>query len=671
MNTTAPQPQPVPAQELANAIRFLAIDAVQQAKSGHPGMPMGMADVATVLFRDFMKFDPTTPDWPDRDRFVLSAGHGSMLLYALLHLTGYEDISLDDIRNFRQLNSPTAGHPEYGHARGIETTTGPLGQGLATAVGMALAERRLAAKFGDELVDHKTYVIASDGDLMEGISHEAASLAGHLKLSKLVLLYDDNNISIDGDTGLALSDDALQRFAAYGWATNRIDGHDEAQIQAALAQAQNSTQPTLIACRTTIGFGSPGKAGTASSHGAPLGEEEIIATRQQLGWNYPPFELPNHVVHEWRSIGQRGALKHLEWQQRHESSPKCTSFDQAISSELPADWDSQVNELIGTWAAEPPAKATRQLSQAVLNAIAPQLDKLVGGSADLTGSNNTKAAVQQPINAADFAGNYIHYGVREHAMAAIMNGLALHKGAIPYSGTFLIFSDYLRPALRLSALMRQRVIHVLTHDSIGLGEDGPTHQPVEHLAALRAMPNVLVFRPADGLEVAESWKLALQNQDGPSVIALTRQAIKPVRQDDGSENLTAKGGYIVYGEADAAARHVTLLATGSEVGMATTAAAELAEQGIKAVVVSMPCWELFEAQDSSYGQAVLGTAPRIAIEAAGGMGWDRYIGPDGVFIGMVGFGASAPADQLYEHFGITVENIVKTAQRLCHGTEKK
>ena len=665
MNTTAPHRQTASARELANAIRFLAIDAVQHAKSGHPGMPMGMADVATVLFQDFLKFDPTEPEWADRDRFVLSAGHGSMLLYALLYLTGYDGITIDNIRNFRQLHSPAAGHPEHGYAGGIETTTGPLGQGLANAVGMAIAERRQAALFGAELVDHRTYVIASDGDLMEGISHEAASLAGHLKLSKLIVLYDDNNISIDGDTGLSLSDDALKRFESYGWATTRIDGHDEAQIHTAISQAQLSDRPSLIACRTTIGFGSPNKAGKSSSHGAPLGEDEVQATRQQLGWDCPPFDVPADVTHEWRSIGQRGALQRLQWQQRYENSPQKAIFDQSISNDLPEGWDDDLKELIQTWAVEQPAKATRQLSQSVLNAIAPKLDKLVGGSADLTGSNNTKAEIQAPISSEDFAGSYMYYGVREHAMASIMNGMVLHRGIIPYGGTFLVFSDYLRPALRLAALMKQRVIHVLTHDSIGLGEDGPTHQPVEHLAALRAMPNVLVFRPADALEVAESWQLALTHKDSPSVIALTRQVIRPVRCDSGTENLTSKGAYIVYGQADE--RDVTILATGSEVGLAVTAAEKLGEQGIRAAVVSMPCWELFEKQDKGYQEQVLGSVPRIAVEAACCMGWDRYIGANGKFIGMTGFGASAPADQLYEHFGITADNIIASARELCAG----
>jgi transketolase len=525
---------------------------------------------------------------------------------------------------------------------------------------MAVAEKQMAARFDSELVNHYTYVIASDGDLMEGISHEAASLAGHLKLNKLIVLYDDNQISIDGDTDLALSDDALKRFTAYSWNVAKIDGHNESQIYAAIREAQQSDKPTIIACRTTIGYGSPNKAGKASSHGAPLGEDEIIAVRQQLDWNYPAFEVPPHIMHEWRSIGQRGAIKHLEWEKRYETSPHKDKFTQTNSKQLPDGWDEELKELIKLWSKEKPAKATRQLSQSVLNAIAPQLDKLVGGSADLTGSNNTKAASQQAITTDDFAGNYLHYGVREHAMAAMMNGMALHKGIIPYGGTFLIFSDYLRPALRLSALMKQQVIYVLTHDSIGLGEDGPTHQPIEHLAALRTIPNVMVFRPADGIEVAECWQLALGHIHCPSVIALTRQAIKPVRQDDGSENLTAKGGYIVYG--DSKDRQVTLLATGSEVGLAVEAAEELAIQGINAVIVSMPCWELFEQQSDQYRAAILGTAPRIAIEAAGQLGWDRYIGSNGVFIGMSWFGASAPANQLYDYFEINVENIVKTAK---------
>ncbi len=652
---------------MANALRALAMDAVEQAKSGHPGMPMGMADVATVLFRDFLKFDAADPDWPDRDRFVLSAGHGSMLLYGLLHLTGYADMTLDELKRFRQLGSRTAGHPEHGHAKGIETTTGPLGQGIGNAVGMALAERLLAAQFGADLVDHHTYAICGDGCLMEGISHEAISLAGHLRLAKLTLLWDDNSISIDGATDLAVSDDQLARFKASGWAAERIDGHDTDAIAAALARAQHSDRPSLIACRTIIAFGAPTKAGTAAAHGAPLGAAEIAGARQRLGWPYPPFVVPEEIRASWRAIGRRGAPAAAQWRQRLEAAPAETraEFLHRQSGTLPAGFAAAIEQVREKFATEAPKLATRQCSNMVIEALAPVMPELVGGSADLTGSNLTKAKSQKPVTAKDFAGNYIYYGVREHGMAAAMNGLALHGGIIPYGGTFLIFTDYCRPAIRLSALMGQRVIYVMTHDSIGLGEDGPTHQPVEQLAALRAIPKLLVFRPADGVETAECWALALTERHAPSVLALTRQGVPTLRHGAQGDNLSARGAYIL---ADSeGARQVTLLATGSEVHLALAARATLKTKGVAAAVVSMPCWELFDKQDAAYRGAVLGSVPRIAIEAAGTFGWSHYVGEAGAVIGMTGFGASAPAEELYRHFGITAEKMVEAAlARLEH-----
>jgi transketolase len=640
---------------MANAIRVLAMDAVEKAQSGHPGMPMGMADVATVLFRYFLKFDPQAPDWPDRDRFILSAGHGSMLLYALLYLTGYPQMTIEEIKNFRQWGSCTAGHPEHGHAPGIETTTGPLGQGLANSVGMALAERLLAAHFG-ELVDHYTYVIASDGDLMEGISHEAISFAGHLRLHKLIVFFDDNDISIDGPTSLAVSDNQLARFAAAGWSVQAIDGHDEAAIIAAIHQAKASDRPSLIACRTVIAYGAPHKGGTAAAHGAPLGAEEIAHTREKLEWPYPPFEVPDAILDSWRQLGT--PLERLAWEKRLASHPQQSTFKSRIAGTLPQGWQEALAALKAKFIASPPKQATRLLSQQVLETLVPLIPALMGGSADLTGSNNTKTKGQQPIDADDFSGQYIHYGVREHGMAAMMNGLALHGGFIPYGGTFLIFSDYLRPALRLSALMEQRVIYVLTHDSIGLGEDGPTHQPIEHLAALRAIPNLNVFRPADAMEVAECWELAIQSESTPSIIALTRQAIQPIRQTSSPDNLCARGGYVV--KEPACPRQVTLFASGSEVGLAWQVSEQLVSVGIATAVVSMPCWRLFEAQPQAYRQQVIGPkeALRVAIEAAGGFGWERYLGEEGLMMGMKGFGASAPATDLYQHFQLTPAAIV-------------
>jgi transketolase len=647
---------------MANALRVLAMDAVEQAKSGHPGMPMGMADVATVLFTEFLKFDPADPDWPDRDRFVLSAGHGSMLLYALLHLTGYADMDLEELKRFRQLGSRTAGHPEYGFAKGIETTTGPLGQGLANAVGMALAERILAARFGDSVVDHRTFVIAGDGCLMEGVSHEAISLAGHLGLSKLIVLFDDNSISIDGGTDLSCSDDQLKRFEASGWRAERIDGHDPDAIRAALKRAVSADRPSLIACRTTIAYGAPTKAGSAAAHGSPLGNGEIAGARERLGWPHPPFVVPEEVRIEWRKAGEKGAALSAEWRRRFAAlAPELREeFERRLRGELPAAALTALQQVKTKFAAEAPKLATRQASGLVLDAVAPALPELVGGSADLTGSNNTRAKSQAAVKRGDFAGNYVFYGVREHGMAAAMNGMAVHGGIIPYGGTFLVFSDYCRPSIRLSALMGVRVVYVLTHDSIGLGEDGPTHQPVEHLAALRAIPNLLVFRPADAVETAECWAAALGARNRPSVLALTRQSVPAVRHEAGPENLSARGAYVIA-EAEGE-RQVTLIGTGSEVAVALAARELLQKEGIEAAVVSMPCWELFEAEDADYRAAVLGAAPRVAVEAAVPLGWERWAD---AMVGMTSFGASAPADALFRHFNITPEHVAEKARALA------
>jgi transketolase len=639
---------------LANAVRALAMDAVEKANSGHPGMPMGMADAATVLFGRFLKFDPAHPAWPDRDRLVLSAGHGSMLLYALLYLTGYPDMTLDEIKRFRQLGSRTAGHPEYGHAPGIETTTGPLGQGLATAVGMAIAEQHLAAQFGPELVDHRTYVIAGDGCLMEGISHEAISLAGHLRLSKLIVLFDDNHISIDGPTSLAVSDDQIARFRACGWVAEAVDGHDPDAVAAALERAQGSDRPSLIACRTVIGYGAPKKAGTAATHGAPLGAEEVAGAREQLAWPYEPFVVPQEILTAWRAIGQRGKSEYQAWKKRHDGHGDRIEFDRRTAGDLPAGLAAAVAAVKQAASKEAAKLATRQSSQKVLEALVPVLPELLGGSADLTGSNNTKIKDMVPLTAQGFGGRYLHYGVREHGMAAAMNGLALHRGVIPYGGTFLVFTDYCRPAIRLSAIMGQRVIYVMTHDSIGLGEDGPTHQPIEHLASLRAIPNLLVFRPADTVETAECWEMALRNREHPSVLALSRQALPTVRTTHTPDNLSARGAYVlIRAEGE---RRATLIATGSEVSTAIAARDKLQTEGIGTAVVSMPCWELFDEQPASYRDEVLRPSTvRVAIEAASPFGWERYVGPDGAVIGMPGFGASAPAGDLYKHFGITAD----------------
>ncbi len=645
---------------MADAIRALAIDAVETAKSGHPGMPMGMADVATALWTRFLKFDAADPRWPDRDRFVLSAGHGSMLLYALLHLTGQAGMTIDDLKHFRQLHSPAAGHPEFGEHPGIETTTGPLGQGFANAVGMALAERLLAARFGRSLVDHSTWVIASDGDLMEGISHEAASLAGHLKLNKLTVLWDDNSISIDGGTGLSNSDDQIKRFASYGWATRRVDGLDAAAVSAALSMAVRSKKPTLIACRTIIGFGAPTKAGTAASHGAALGPAEAQAAKAALGWNYFPFEVPEDIAAQWQRAGARGAVSRRGWLKRFARHPQRAEFERVMAGRLPDGFHDAVAALKADFVAGKPKLASRQSSQKVLEALVPAIPELIGGSADLTGSNLTLVKGMGSVTPGNYGGRYIHYGVREHAMAAAMNGMAVHGGVIPYSGTFLVFTDYMRPALRLASIMRQRVIHVLTHDSIGLGEDGPTHQPIEHLASLRAIPGMFLFRPADAIETAECWELAIRRADGPSLLALSRQAL-PALRVDATENRCARGGYVLA-EPDGP-REATLIASGSEVAIAMTARETLAAEGIKVAVVSLPCWGLFTPQDDAFRAAVLGTAPRFGVEAASGFGWERWLGADGVFIGMTGFGASAPFEDLYKHFGITPEAIAAAVKK--------
>ena len=649
--------------DMANALRALAMDAVQAANSGHPGMPMGMADAATVLFRSFLTFDPQRPDWPDRDRFVLSAGHGSMLLYALLHLTGYPDLTMDEIKRFRQLGSRTAGHPEYGATPGIETTTGPLGQGFANAVGMALAERSLAAQFGAGLVDHWTYAIAGDGCLMEGISHEAASLAGHLGLGKLIVLFDDNQISIDGPTDLSVSDDQLERFAAYGWHTQRIDGHDPAAIESAIKVAQAADQPSLIACRTIIGYGAPNKQGTAATHGAALGEDEVAAARKALGWPHPPFVVPSDIVQAWRATGERGRKAAVAWDARlaARDTEIVAEWSRRQAGDMPSGWAGALSAHKKRLAEEGPGWATRQASQEALEVINSALPETIGGSADLTGSNNTKTGGLGIFTAQSPQGRYIHYGVREHAMGAAMNGIALHGGLIPYGGTFLVFTDYLRPALRLSALMEQRVIYVMTHDSIGLGEDGPTHQPVEHLASLRAMPGVFVFRPADAVETAECWEAALCRVSGPSVLALSRQGLPAFRRKHTDENLAAKGAYEIAA-GDGAAK-VTILATGSEVSVALDARALLQADGIATRVVSMPCWELFDEQDEEYRAAALGPGTlRIAVEAGVAFGWERYVGGDGGIVGMTGFGASAPAGDLYQRFGITADAVAEEAR---------
>ena len=663
------KPGPRPAHDravhdrMANAIRALAMDSVEQAKSGHPGLPMGAADIATVLFTRFMKFDPADPAWPDRDRFVLSAGHGSMLIYAALHLLGYAAVTIEEIKRFRQLGSKTPGHPENFITPGIETTTGPLGQGLANAVGMAMAERHLAALFGNGIVDHHTYVLASDGDLMEGISQEAIALAGHLKLAKLIVLFDDNGISIDGPLSLADSVDQVKRFEAAGWAATRIDGHDPQAIARAIEQARGFDRPSMIACRTTIGFGAPTKAGTEKCHGSALGADEIKGARSQLGWSAPAFEIPAEVREAWRTAGSRSAEAHRTWQSRLAAldATQRAEFERRIAGALPkGKLDAAVTAVKAKLAAAPQAIATRAASELALESLAAALPEMVGGSADLTGSNNTRPKGMAVFSAADPAGRFVHYGVREHGMASAMNGMALHRGVIPYSGTFLVFSDYCRPAIRLAALMGERVIHVMTHDSIGLGEDGPTHQPVEHLAALRAIPNLHVFRPCDAVETVECWQLALEHARTPSVLALTRQNVPQLRQGLERDNRCAAGAYELV-PADGPAQ-VSLFASGSEVALAVEARKLLDAKGVAARVVSVPCFELLAQAPEAVRRAVIGDARiRIGIEAAVRQGWDAIIGTDGLFVGMTSFGASAPAKDLFRHFGITADSIAQAA----------
>ena len=644
--------------QMADAIRVLAMDGVEKAKSGHPGMPMGMADEATVLFSKFLKFDASRPDWADRDRFILSAGHGSMLIYALLHLTGYKAATKEELSNFRQWGSKTAGHPEYGHMPGVETTTGPLGQGLANSVGFAMAERHLAARFGEDLVDHRTWVIAGDGCLMEGVSQEAITLAGRYRLNKLTVLWDDNEITIDGKVGLSDATDQKARFKSAGWAVKAIDGHNEHQIRAALKWATRQDKPTLIACRTKIGRGAATMEGSHKTHGAALGAAEVAATRLGLSWTHDPFELPENIEKAWRKVGRRGAKARKAWEARLAASSQAAAFTRAMKGELPAGafdkLDAKVAELVET----KPAQATRQSSGAALDELFAAIPELIGGSADLTGSNNTFVKGTPIFDAPTYEGRYVNWGIREHGMAAAMNGMALHGGVIPYGGTFMVFSDYSRPSIRLAALMGVRVIHVLTHDSIGLGEDGPTHQPVEHLAALRAIPNLLVFRPADTVEAMECWKLALEHKTSPSALALSRQKTAAVRTTAAAENLSAKGAYELKpanGEAKA-----TLFATGTEVPVALAAAERLEAEGTPTRVVSVPCFELFFQQPKAYRDQVIGRGTvRVAVEAAIQQGWERFIGEDGVFIGMTGFGASAPAEVLYEKFGITAEAVVE------------
>jgi transketolase len=655
-------------EEMVNAIRILAADAVQKAKSGHPGLPMGMANAATVLWTRFLKFDPTHPEWEDRDRFILSAGHGSMLLYALLHLTGYEEMTMEEIKNFRQLGSKTPGHPEYELSCGIETTTGPLAQGLGNAVGMALAERLRNARWGDDIVDHYTYCIVGDGCLMEGLSQEAISLAGHLKLHKLIVLWDDNRISIDGPTSLATSENMLARFEACGWDAEVVDGDDPEAVAAALSKARLSDKPSLIDCRTTIGKGAPTKAGTAATHGAPLGEEEVAGVRRTLNWPYPPFMIPDHILNAWRAFGRRGSAEREAWERRFQALPadKQAEFERTSRGKLAPGWQVPLNEFKRRLASERPTWATRKASGEALEILTANFPEIIGGSADLTESVFTKTKSTPSIKPGDYTGRYIHYGVREHAMAAIMNGMALHRGFVPYGGTFLVFADYMRGAMRMSAISRQRVIYVLTHDSIGVGEDGPTHHPSETLASLRVMPNMLVFRPADAIETFESWIIAITEFDMPSCLVLTRQAVPAVRLEHESVNLTARGAYVLH-EADGSDRLVTIFATGSEVHIAVKAREMLQAQGIPTAVVSMPCWELFDIQPEKYRREVMGPnwphCVRVAIEAAISPGWHRYIGEEGVFIGLKGFGLSAPGDVLFKHFGITADNVVVQTKR--------
>jgi transketolase len=644
---------------LANAVRALSMDAVEAAKSGHPGLPLGMADAATVLFRHFLKFDAADPSWPDRDRFVLSAGHGSMLLYSLLWLTGYPGITLDNIRNFRKVGSPCAGHPEHGHIPGIETTTGPLGQGIANAVGMAIAQNHLQARFGGDLVDHKIYVIASDGDLEEGISHEAISLAGHLKPKGLIVLWDHNNITIDGSTSLSTSTDELKRFEAAGWITDACDGQDAVDVHRALTKAQGAAGPVMIACRTTIGFGLPTQ-GTQKAHSDAPGAEAVAAARKALGWTYEPFVIPDDLLNQWRATGGQGRAAREAWEKRKSAHPKKQEFEETMAASLPPSLASGLNALKKKFSEEKPTAGTRKHSEKALDVINAGLSITIGGSADLTPSNNTKTKNISVITPDDFSGRYIHYGIREHGMAAAMNGMALHGGVLPYGGTFFVFSDYCRPAIRLAAIMGAHVVFVMTHDSIGVGEDGPTHEPIEQLAAMRAMPGLLVMRPCDGVETAECWQLALENRNRPSLIAFSRQDVPTARTVHTDDNLSARGAYELVGDSKA---QVTFLSTGSEVSIALAARDLLAKEGVGARVVSMPCWELFEEQDEGFREKVLGDLPRVAIEAGARLGWDRYSGADGQFVGMHSFGASGPWKDVYQHFNITAAAAAEAARK--------
>ena len=642
---------------LANAIRFLSIDAVQKANSGHPGMPMGMADVCTVLFKYFLKFNPNDPDWINRDRFVLSAGHGSMLLYSLLYLTGYKSVSLKDIKNFRQLESICAGHPEYEKGTGIETTTGPLGQGVANAVGFSIAEEILKAKFGKNIYDHKTYVVAGDGCLMEGISHEALSLAGHLKLKNLIMFFDNNSISIDGPTNLTVSDNYKKRFESYGWDYIEINGHNEKQIYNAIKKTQKAKKPTVISCKTIIGFGSPNKSGKSSAHGSPLGEDEINLVRKKLKWNFAPFEIPEEILHAWRQIGSKGNKEQEKWKKKV-NNKKNKLYDNSSQLFNNIFLDAKAKAINN-----PTPTATRKSSEDILTLLTEKVPELIGGSADLAGSNNTKTKSQKIIKPGNFSGSYIHYGVREHAMCAIMNGIALHGSLIPYGGTFLIFSDYCKPSIRLSALMKQRVIYVMTHDSIGLGEDGPTHQPIEQLAGLRSIPNLNVFRPADTVETIECWELAIQQKQTPSILSLTRQNLNPVRTEHSKENKCAFGAYEVLRTKESI--NLTIIATGSEVELAIQSAQELSKQNIFCKVISMPCQELFNIQNESYKNKILNeTNAKISIEAGSTFGWKKYTGNLGKELGIDSFGKSAPYKKVYEHFKLTSNNVIKQAKEI-------
>ncbi len=650
--------------DLSNAIRFLSIDAVQKANSGHPGMPMGMADVATVLFKYYLKFNPKNPEWINRDRFILSAGHGSMLLYSLLYLTGYEKIRIEDIKNFRQLNSICAGHPEYQKGSGIETTTGPLGQGLANSVGMALAQENLKRRFGSDLINNKTYVIASDGDLMEGISHEAMSLAGHMNLKNLIVFFDNNKISIDGPTSLSVSDNYKKRFEGYGWSFQEINGHNFKQIFNSIKKANKSKKPTIISCKTLIGFGSPNKSGKASSHGSPLGEDEIKLVRKKLKWKYEPFEIPENIMSLWREIGSKGAKLEDDWKNilNKKNIKFKIEYERQIKGDLPIELDKMLGDEKLKFFQEKPSMATRQCSSSVINSISNLLPELIGGSADLSGSNNTKTQNSKVITSKNFSGNYIHYGVREHAMAGVMNGLALYGGIIPYGGTFLIFSDYLKPSMRLSALMKQRVIYIFSHDSIGLGEDGPTHQPMEHLEHLRAIPNLNIFRPADINETIECWETALKSKNNPSAIALSRQKLKYISEHKSGENMSSKGGYVLKKNSDNP--QVSLIATGSEVEIALDAHQKLESESIYSKVVSVPCFDIFSNQTADYKNQVLGKDTfKISIEAGSQTVWKNLVGKDGVTLGMTTYGKSAPYKDIYNLFNLTSDEIIKIVKK--------